>query len=886
MSMLSAAMAATAGAQVNVTVDVTSAVRKVDGRVFGVNTACWDWSFDTAATGPLLAGASIGVLRYPGGGTSDVYFWTTNQVWNTNSSNVPITGSYSTMGTDFDQFASVALAQNSQAFITVNYGTSTPQDAANWVAYSYSRGYGFKYWEVGNENYGTWETDINSPQHDPVEYANRFVQYYHQMKAEDPAIEVGAVAPTSTEGPYDFPSEGVTDPVTGKTVTDWTSIMLSTMHSQGVMPDFLICHRYEQNAGQENDATLLQLASSASTGWQADAALLRGPLNDFYGPLQAASVELCVTENNSVHNDPGKQTVSLVNGLYLADSLGSLLQTEFNSRVWWAFRNGPNMNSNGTVAGNNSPSLYGWLDFGDYGIVATNPSPAPPGYPPINMPFPTFYSMNLLSHFAAAGDTVVSASSNNTLLSAYAVKRTDGTLSILAINKSPTATYSTAFQLAGFIPQPGATLYSYGIPQDTAAEDGNASGAGVATSTISNASINFTVSLAPYSETVVSLTSTTTAPAAVSQPSSQTIASGSTVVFSFAADGGPPPTYQWLLNGSPLSDGAGISGSASSTLVIAGATAADGGSYTCEATNSSGTVTSSPASLAVVSTANPGRLVNLSCRAQVGTGADIMTAGFVVGGSGVSGTQSVLVRGSGPALGIFGLSGLLPDPKLTLNNTSENPSEVAATDTGWGGNAAIASEAATLGAFSWGTSATPDSALLEALPPDNYTAQIAGASGDTGLALVEVYDATPAGSYTVTTPRLVNLSALIQVGSGSQAVAAGFVVGGATAKTMLIRASGPALAAAPFGFSGTLSDPQLTLTNTSVSPNQTITVNTGWGGNAGINSVAGSVGAFQWSLTSADSAILITLPPGNYTAGVAGASGDTGLALIELYEVQ
>src|ERR1700678_1700300 len=245
MSMLSAAMAATAGAQVNVTVDVTSAVVKVDGRVFGVNTACWDWSFDTAATGPLLAGASIGVLRYPGGGTSDVYFWTTNQVWSTNSSNVPITGSYSTMGTDFDQFASVALAQNSQAFITVNYGTSTPQDAANWVAYSYSRGYGFKYWEVGNENYGTWETDINSPQHDPVEYANRFVQYYHQMKAEDPAIEVGAVAPTSTEGPYDFPSEGVTDPVTGKTVTDWTSIMLSTMHSQGVMPDFLICHRYE-----------------------------------------------------------------------------------------------------------------------------------------------------------------------------------------------------------------------------------------------------------------------------------------------------------------------------------------------------------------------------------------------------------------------------------------------------------------------------------------------------------------------------------------------------------------------------------------------------------------------------------------------------------------
>ena len=102
---------------------------------------------------------------------------------------------------------------------------------------------------------------------------------------------------------------------------------------------------------------------------------------------------------------------------------------------------------------------------------------------------------------------------------------------------------------------------------------------------------------------------------------------------------------------------------------------------------------------------------------------------------------------------------------------------------------------------------------------------------------------------------------------------------------MLIRASGPALAAAPFGFPGTLPDPQLTITNTSVTPNQVIQVNTGWGGDPQVNAVAGSVGAFGWSPTSADSAVLITLPPGNYTAGVAGASGDTGLVLIELYEV-
>jgi len=366
------------------------------------------------------------------------------------------------------------------------------------------------------------------------------------------------------------------------------------------------------------------------------------------------------------------------------------------------------------------------------------------------------------------------------------------------------------------------------------------------------------------------------APAFAAQPISVSVTGGRVALAVVATNS---PSYQWWLNGTTM-----VAGATDPILVIADA-ASGVGSYTCVATNSQGSATSNPATVATMSTSNPGRLTNLSCRAQVGTGADIMTAGFVIGGAGTSGSQSVLVRGTGPTLSLFGLTGLLADPKLTLNNTSGSANEVVATNTGWGGNASIASEAAALGAFSWGTAATPDSALLVTLPADNYTAQISGASGDTGLALVEVYDATTAGTYTVSTPRLVNLSALVQVGSGANVVFAGFVVGGNSAKTVLIRASGPALAAVPFSFSGTLPDPQLTLTNTSVSPNKVVTVNTGWNGDPEINSVAGSVGAFQWSLTGADSAILITLPPGNYTAGVAGASNDTGLSLLELYEV-
>jgi hypothetical protein len=243
---------------------------------------------------------------------------------------------------------------------------------------------------------------------------------------------------------------------------------------------------------------------------------------------------------------------------------------------------------------------------------------------------------------------------------------------------------------------------------------------------------------------VISLAGPTSAPTSSSQPSSQTVASGSTVVFSFPATGSPAPAFQWSLNGTP------ISGATSSSLVVSGATAANAGTYSCVATNTVGGATSNSATLAVVSSSKPGRLTNLSCLAQVGTGPNIMTAGFVIGGAGTSGSQSVLIRGSGPALGVFGLTGLLADPKLTLNDTTMPPSTVVDTDTGWNGDAAIASEAHTLGAFTWGSAATPDSALFEQhLTPGNYTAQIAGASGDTGRALVEVYDATPAGTYTL-----------------------------------------------------------------------------------------------------------------------------------------
>jgi sugar lactone lactonase YvrE len=351
-----------------------------------------------------------------------------------------------------------------------------------------------------------------------------------------------------------------------------------------------------------------------------------------------------------------------------------------------------------------------------------------------------------------------------------------------------------------------------------------------------------------------------------------------------ATDAASAVAYQWYFNGSALADGGGISGSQTAALVLSGA-ATQAGTYVCLIEDSAGSVLSQPSTLAVSAVTDIGRLIDVSCRAQAGRGADILIAGFVVGGSGASGSQSLLVRASGPALAPFDVAGTLPDPELQLYSTSSGSSLVA-TNTGWAGNSEISSAAAAVGAFPWVDSASHDAALLETLTPGPYTANVTGEAGDSGVALAEVYDATPGGSYTLATPRLVNISARVQVGTGGNTLIAGFVIGGSTSKTVLIRASGPALG--PFGITGALPDPQLSLFQGNSGGTSTLLQsNTGWGGDAQIAAIAASVGAFSWGASATpDSALLVTLPPGAYTAQVSGASGDTGVALVEVYEVQ
>jgi hypothetical protein len=267
------------------------------------------------------------------------------------------------------------------------------------------------------------------------------------------------------------------------------------------------------------------------------------------------------------------------------------------------------------------------------------------------------------------------------------------------------------------------------------------------------------------------------------------------------------------------------------------------------------------------------RLVNISTRAQVGTGGNILIAGFVVAGSG---TETLLIRADGPALAQFGVAGVLANPTLSLFNGS---GAVLASNTGWGtGNfqAQLANAAISVGAFAL-QAGSADSALIASLPAGAYTVQVSGVNNSTGIALAEIYELSSTGT------RLANISTRAQVGTGADIVIPGIVIVGSGSLQLLVRADGPGLA--QFGVPGVLANPTLSIFGGFGSA---IVSNTGWGTNADpvqIANISSQVGAFPLASGSADSAGVVTLPAGLYTIPISGKNGTTGVGLAEVYLV-
>jgi len=379
-------------ATVDLHVDAAHSLRTVDDRFFGINTATWDSQLASSATPTLpasltflgndeAAGADYRALRFPGGSTADDFHWQA-----------------AAPGTSFDRFAALAQSLHAQVVLTANYGSGTAQEAADWVTYANkTKGYGFRYWEIGNEEYGSWETDthVKTPAypddkpHDPATYARYAADYMTRMRAADPTIKIGVAC------------------AYGDDFSFWNKTMLTTLAKRGTLPDFVVQHHYAQGPGLEWDQQLLQDAT-----WAGDAKALRQQLTQYLG-REGAGVEMLVTEANSLNTYPGKQTTSLTDGLYLADSLGQALLSGYSGLFWWDFRNSKNVDADpsspthGQPLGNNDDTLYGWRKWGDFGLLNTQ------GSEPIL--YPTFYVSRLLRHFARGGDTLVPVTSPQTV---------------------------------------------------------------------------------------------------------------------------------------------------------------------------------------------------------------------------------------------------------------------------------------------------------------------------------------------------------------------------------------------------------------------------------------------------------------------------------------
>lgn len=261
------------------------------------------------------------------------------------------------------------------------------------------------------------------------------------------------------------------------------------------------------------------------------------------------------------------------------------------------------------------------------------------------------------------------------------------------------------------------------------------------------------------------------------------------------------------------------------------------------------------------------RLVNISTRSYVGTGADVQIAGFIINGNA---PKTLIIRASGPALTKYGVSGVLNDPAIELRRSGE--AAVLSSNDNWEA-ASLQPVFQTAGIDNWEVG-SKDSAMLVTLNPGGYTAVVSGTSGATGVALIEVYEVGNSDS------KLVNISTRSLVRSGSEVQIAGFIISGNQSKQVLIRASGPALA--NFGVPGVLVDPVMTIHQNGIKAS--LTTNDDWDAGT-IRPVFQKIGIDNWPVGSKDSAVVLTLNPGGYTAVVTGKNNASGVALIEVYEV-
>ncbi|OSZ57964.1 alpha-L-arabinofuranosidase [Streptomyces pharetrae CZA14] len=406
-----------------VRVNTQAALGRLSDVARGVNAAIWDSHMNDPEVATLMKAADVGAMRYPGGSYADIYHWETHTA----------PGGYVAPGTGFDAFMGTVRATGAQPILIANYGSGTPEEAAGWVRYAnVTKDYDAKYWEIGNEIYGNghygsgWEHDEHEDK-SPREYARQVRAYAAAMKAVDPTIKIGAVLTTPGHWPDGVVAEG--------DAGDWNHTVLSQVTD---VIDFVSVHWYA--GGSDTSA---QDAMTRLTRLPGELREVRNQI-DRYAGADSPRIGIALTEINT--NTGGARLTARPNGLFAADAFMTALENGVFNVDWWNTHNGT-----GQIA-----TVDGETDYGDMGMLSSGGCTGDVCEPAPNTPFHPYYGMKMTSELGTAGDTMVAAASSAQDVSAHAVHRRDGRLSVLLINKNPDAARTVDLEYAGFVPSAAA----------------------------------------------------------------------------------------------------------------------------------------------------------------------------------------------------------------------------------------------------------------------------------------------------------------------------------------------------------------------------------------------------------------------------------------------
>ena len=465
-----------AWAQATVTINPAEVGATLTNEILGVNMGNW-FNPKQSGVASAMTEAGFAATRWPGGSNSDLYHLATNR---------DCFGAHVDPEATFDNFVtSIVRPAGLSLAVTLNYGTDSachgggdPGEAAAWVAYAKTKGYAVSHWTIGNEVYGNWEADLHAAPHDPVTYANAVAsRYYPEIKAVDPTARVGVVVDAG-------------DPWG---VANWDEIVLSRAPY-----DFVEYHWYAQGAGWENDSYLI---NSAPVILAASLTKLRHELVAVGEP----NTPIMLGELGAVNRSPGKQSMSITQALFAGQVLGELMKDGVSTAMWWIGHGDCRDPASG---GNYSPSLYGWQNFGGYQIL----SDGLPEYGCMNAPtiprntlFPTAQAFKLASLVAQNGErmlgsSVTGAGANN--LRAYAMTNRGGR-AVMLFNLDQSNSLQVNIVAADVASSSGVTVSYY--DRATYDQSQNNIWAGVTTTSLGPKSLPLSLTLTPWSMTVVQM---------------------------------------------------------------------------------------------------------------------------------------------------------------------------------------------------------------------------------------------------------------------------------------------------------------------------------------------------------------------------------------------